>query len=57
MMSSKLDTIIKQMLKNAQIIPRKLVDDIRLSGPIQPGSETTASWAEIHTIVILRIGG
>lgn len=37
MMSSKLDTIIKKMPKNAQITLRKLVDDIRLSGPIQPG--------------------
>jgi len=37
LMSSKLDKIIKEMPKNAQTTLRKLVDDIRLSGPIQQG--------------------
>ena len=36
-MSSKLEKVIKGMPRNAQLTLRKLVDDIRLSGPVQPG--------------------
>lgn len=36
-MSSKFERIIREMPRNAQITLKKLVDDIRLSGPAQPG--------------------
>jgi mRNA-degrading endonuclease RelE of RelBE toxin-antitoxin system len=37
MMSSKFEKVIKRMPRSAQANLRKLVDDIRLSGPIQSG--------------------
>jgi len=47
-MSSKFERIIREMPRNAQITLKKLVDDIRLSGPAQPGYKKIQQAGQQH---------